>query len=642
KDKCDKIFFPKVVFEKQTTPGRNYNCPVVTGMPDVIKSLSDTELLSPDISFADSTIAKKTVWNFVREFGVTKNEYRKAYSEAEHFSGQIYEHISKMNLKLLKRAPERCVVFLARPYHGDDFLNGRLPKVVSDMGYDVITSDIIPEFENNPVCFYTQWENSNRIVSTLHHGLKYSPYFVYLNSFNCGPDVFTLQKVSEDLNKRNANFTILKIDEFNDNSSNILRIRTMFSFPRRIKKKNETVQISRAKKDIRKIVFPYFSDFHSPFIPYLFRKMGYEAEVLPPSDIISEREGLKYINNEVCYPAILVAGDIIRYLKSCENPSEITVGLTQTSGQCRASSYISIIGSALQKAGFDNRILAFGKTYDENGVKALGLPKRVFSFYLLKVVLYGDALARLYYSKVHSEKREGDCQKLLNKYIRRGKVIIGAGTRVQLFDLIKDAVHDFERIPSRHMPEKTVGIVGEIYVRYNRYANNDIARFFNRKGIRTVIPGFADFFRREIVNVRYNKEKNLRNTGLFYYLTWPLEHIFKKYIEPIENILKTSSDYIKNEDIFRLAEYADKHIGINAQFGEGWLLAGEISALAENGINDIVCIQPFGCISNHITGKGIEKSLKAQYPELNLFFIDVDQDTSEANIENRLRFITHH
>ena len=388
----------------------------------------------------------------------------------------------------------------------------------------------------------------------------------------------------------------------------------------------------------RKIVVPYFTSFISPLIPSVLRVAGYEVESLPMSNDESSEYGLKYANNEVCYPATLIIGDVIKAFKSGKyDPSHTAVGITQTGGQCRASNYLPMLKKALVDAGFNDVpviSLALGSGI-ENKQPAFKINWLKVLPIALRAVLYSDCINKFYHAALVREINKGMAADLRKLYLEMGAELIEEGKSSELLKHLPFAAEDFNSI-CRDISLPKVGIVGEIYLKFNSFANRNIVDWLAEHHIEVEPPVLIDFFTQAFVNRKAKTNAHLLKRGLTDIAYRGLYHIVKHEIEKTNKLCSTFRHFTSFNDIFHEAKLAKQVITLNAQFGEGWLLPAEIISYAQKGINSVISLQPFGCIANHIVSKGVEKRLKDLYPAINLLSLDFDSGVSDVNIKNRL------
>jgi predicted nucleotide-binding protein (sugar kinase/HSP70/actin superfamily) len=473
-------------------------------------------------------------------------------------------------------------------------------------------------------------------------------HFVQVTSFGCGPDAFIIDEISDILKRKGKNLTLLKVDDVNNAGSLKLRIRSLIEslkFKKETEIEPEAFQTTPEflEKDKNKtILVPFFSEFHSPYIPPTFKLMGYNMENMPPSDSQSAELGLKYANNEVCYPATLVIGDCIRALQSGKyDLNNIAFAITQTGGQCRATNYIALIKKALLSAGYgDIPVVSVSIMNTINEQSGFNLNVKNGARSVIYAVLYGDALSKMYYATAVREKEKGIALKLKEKYLQEGVSYTEKKDAKGLCRLLKEAAEAFnDAALEKEVPR--IGIVGEIFLKYNSFGHQYVVDWLVEQGIEPVIPSLSEFFTQYFPNAKFNEKHFLEHkkplkgkmlTALGE--TW-MNNIEKK----IDKAASAFRYYEPNGNIHLEAKKAEKIINLAAQFGEGWLIPAELASFAERNIFAAISIQPFGCIANHVVSKGIEKKVKDIYPDMNILFLDFDGGVSEVNVRNRLHFI---
>jgi len=661
----DRIFYPMATFgarhHKDAT--ESFNCPIITGYPDVIRSAINPEARfgipfdTPPVTFHKESLLKKGSWVYFKQFGVTKKEFDKAFDSALAEAGAFRKLTLDTASQIAKNALENnrlLVVLAGRPYHLDPAINHKIPDLFAEMGVDVITSDISTDESSGwsslgGVDALTMWSYPNRIFGSAGWVIKHPQVqFVQLNSFGCGPDAVTIDEVKAMLESHSLNPTLVRIDEITSQGSLKLRVRSLLDslklrdVPEVTENTRQTVKLFTEADRFRTILLPYFSQFHTFFLANSFKKQGFTVEILPPPDRESVEYGLKYATNDICYPATIIIGDLLKALKSGKyDPDKTAVGITATGGQCRATSYLSILKKGMITAGFPNSpvvgISVSGMNIDgQPGFKT----NKIKLFYdLFQNMLISDALSTMYYATIVREKRKGDSDGLLNLYFERANEIKGFDSLDQAIRLIGSAAHDFNSIEivDKRLPK--VLIVGEIFVKYNSFANNNVVDWLMERGCEVVVPHILDFFAQDIVNLEVNEEKNILDPSIWLsggirLLNSAVNH----YIHKANEALRPFRYYAPMHTANEIAGYAEQAISLTDQFGEAWLIPGEILAYAHSGVKNVVSVQPFGCIANHIVARGVEKRLKDLVPDLNILYLDADAGTSEANNVNRLHF----
>jgi predicted nucleotide-binding protein (sugar kinase/HSP70/actin superfamily) len=398
------------------------------------------------------------------------------------------------------------------------------------------------------------------------------------------------------------------------------------------------------KADRKKtILAPWFADFLSPFIPAIGEVAGYKIVNLPKTTKATAENGLKYGHNEVCYPLTLILGDIITALQSGEyDLDDVVVAITQTGGQCRATNYLSQIKAGMRSAGFSHIpvvAITAGEVY-QNEQKAFKLPILKIANILIYFLLYADALQQMYNSTIVKERQKGETQKTFDFYIELGVKATRNNQPKNLLKLLEQAVADFNDIPVHNKDLTKVGLIGEIYVKYNNYGQTYISEWLRSKEMEVVTPPVLDFLMQYFVNSEVNMDNGVKRNSFLQHVLNPL---FWKYmnvrINKVEHIMQRYRFHSPAVSIYTKAKYASDILDLSNQFGEGWTIAAEVACYARTCINRVVCIQPFGCIANHIVAKGIEKRLKKFYPDTHLLYLDVDGGMAEVNLQNRLHFL---
>lgn len=365
----DRILMPYVVYEQPDGKEINsYSCPIVAGYSDVVRSVDNLSipLDSPTVSFRNEKRLYRQCSDYLVSLGVARRKIRTAFRRALDEQRAFARQLRELNGGILRRSRDagRLTLLVAgRPYHADPLIQHKIAEMVAGMGVDVITDDIVrgENISTADTHYVAQWAYANRILRAAAWASRQdrNVQFVELTSFGCGPDALLTDEVRDLLGRHGKSLTLLKIDDVSNTGSLKLRIRSLI----------ESLKLGHASQAAprpfvttpdfgerdrkRKILVPFFTPFISPLIPALLKRAGYEAENLPMSTQASVESGLRYANNEICYPATLIVGDIVNALQSGRHdPTETAVAITQTGGQCRASNYIALIRKGLVNAGF--------------------------------------------------------------------------------------------------------------------------------------------------------------------------------------------------------------------------------------------------------------------------------------------------
>jgi len=663
RQKVDRIFYPFIVMEAPAdSEARNsYNCPIVAGYAEVVRNAIDTEERfgiptdAPIISMNNEKFLREGCRKYLKTLGIDKRTADKAIQKAIVAQQEYLEELHTEAMEIVEKARKenRMVVVLAgRPYHSDPLIQHKISDCIADMGIDVVTEFIAGDEDTSvyrELMAVTQWTYPNRIFKAAHY-VANSPdnvHFMMITSFGCGPDSFIIDETHDILDRKGKSFTLLKVDDVNNIGSLHLRVRSMveslkFSHQQKVDKPFITTPVFMEADRRRTILAPYFAGGYSEFVPTAFKMAGYTMINLPLGDKECVELGLQYANNEVCYPATVVVGSLLKALRSGKYPLDDTaVIITQTGGQCRATNYIMLIKKALVAAGFENvpvLALAFGSTLANEqpgfhfNAKEMALPA-------VCGMLYADCLSRIYYASRPRENQPGVAKALHQKYIDKALPLIENRDYRGLKRMIKEAAAEFTANIDTTKKLPRVGVVGEIYIKYNSFGHLNVLDWLADQGVEVVAPSIYNFFANNFVNRHINKENHLKPVDLPLFVTDVVYKILFRYAKTYDEACQDFPFYRPFADMFHEAKLASRVISMAANFGEGWLIPAEMSSLAEEGIHNIISLQPFACISNHIIAKGIEKKMRKLYPELNILFLDFDGGTSEANVFNRLHFL---
>lgn len=654
----DRIFMPFVIFERKGAGEQNsYNCPIATGYSEVIRSVQGDNIPidSPAISFKDKDLLYRQCRNYLRGLGVQEMTIVSAFRRAESEQNRFVHQLTECNRTILNEAltDRRFTIFLAgRPYHTDSLVQHKVSDMIAGMGIHVITDDVARGMEidcAHGVHFLAQWSYPNRILKAAEWCTEQGEdvQFVQLTSFGCGPDAFLTDEIRDLLARHGKAYTLLKLDDINNIGSMKLRVRSLVEslklrHEQSIRKfkaadsLGECISIRTEELRQKKILVPFFTPFISPLIPAVMQVAGYDVETLPPSDKESCDWGLKYANNEVCYPATLIVGDVIKAFKSGKyDPEKTVVAMTQTGGQCRASNYVALIRKALLNAGHAGiPVVPFTFTGDGlrsgfqvNWIKVLPVA--------IRTLLYSDCIAKFYHASAPRERTSGQAAALKDLYLRTAADLIRRGKSKDLYAYLGMAARQFNDIcKDKDCPK--VGVVGEIFLKFNPFAHKHLTDWLTERGIEVVPSALTDFFMQAFVNQEVRSKTDIQHkspSDVLYKLAY---RAIQKQITEVNRIASGFHYFTPLNDIFAEAEEARNIISLNAQFGEGWLLPAEIISCVRQGVNHVVSLQPFGCIANHIVSKGIEKRLRSLFPDLNLLSLDFDSGVSDVNIFNRL------
>ncbi|MDR1591771.1 MAG: acyl-CoA dehydratase activase-related protein [Prevotellaceae bacterium] len=664
--KVDRLFYPIIPKEEKEFGNtvNSYNCPVVSGYPDVIRNAMEVETRygipfdKPVITFVSDRALDRTAYNYFKTLGIDRATFNRAFDlalqERHQFKKQLFDN-QQAALENALASGKLLFIVAGRPYHADPLIHQKVGQILSDLGVTALTDDVFRPADDRDfkmLNLVSQWSYPNRTVQAAMAVAKLPQniQLIHLNSFGCGPDAFFLDETGDILKQAGKSHTVLRIDEIASPGSVRLRLRSLIeslkaTHPDSISRTSYSGYRVPYTKDDRKktVLVPWFADFLSPFIPPLAVLGGYTFVNLPKTCKATAELGLIYGNNEVCYPSTLVLGDIINGLQSGQyDRNNVAVAITQTGGQCRATNYLAQIKAGLTHAGFaDIPLIAvgFGSTI-QNSQEAFDMPYWKLRNIILHTLLYADSLQQMYNASIIREKQHGETQRLFDHYINKGIDCVNRNDHKALLPLLERAVTDFNQLDVEDKMLTRVGLLGEIYVKYNSYGQAHITEWMRSKGMEVVMPPIIDFFVQYFVNVGTNKQNHVqRGNSLSNILTPTLWKWVHARMMRYETCLSGYRYHLSSESVFTKAAYASEILDLSNQFGEGWLIAGEIASFVRRGIDRVVCVQPFGCIANHIVAKGIEKRVKTRYPSVRLLYLDIDGGMAKVNLHNRLHFL---
>lgn len=657
-----QIFYPSVVYEKKEFKDANnhFNCPVVISYPEVIKNNIDAidrnnvKFIAPFFSMDDEKILTKRIVEEFSKFNVTSEEAGKAVEAAYAERNQYKKDIRRKGeetVEFLRKNHKKGIVLCGKPYHVDPGINHGIPEIIRSYGFAVLTEDSISHLE--PLKYHLrvvdQWVYNSRLYRAASFVVK-EPYLdmIQLNSFGCGLDAVTTDQIAEILASGGKMYTMLKIDEGANLGAARIRIRSLKAAMEERDRKNyypETEDMSYHKipftkkmKKTHTILAPQMSPIHFKFIEEAVRACGYQLEVLPAIDQKAVEEGLKYVNNDACYPAIVVIGQILAALKSGKyDLNHTSVIISQTGGGCRATNYIGFLKLGLKQAGFEHiPIISL------NGVGLEKQPGFKFSPGLINrcimALIYGDLIMKVTNRTRPYEKVKGSSWDLYKKWEDKILKSIQNNNKRKFYQNIRGIIKDYEELELLEIEKPKVGIVGEILLKYHPTANNDIVGLLESSGAEAVIPDFLDFFFYSAYNYNF-KYKYLAGSKINKLLNNFCEYYLKSYRKVMKKELDKSKRFTSPTPIEELAGIASSILSVGNQTGEGWLLTAEMMEFLLNGVPNIICVQPVACLPNHITGKGMIKPLKEKYPETNIVPIDYDPGISLVNQLNRIKLM---
>ena len=660
------IFHPCVFYEYQETENaqNHYNCPIVISDAENIKNnvediqKENVHFIRPFIAFtSEKTAADRLVKTAKEEWNIPEKEVRTAVSKAWNEQLRAKDDIRQEGKRLLLEMEKNGgtgIVLAGRPYHIDPEINHGIPEMITSYGLTVFTEDSLPLDANpeRPLRVVDQWVYHSRLYNAAEFvSRRQDLELIQLTSFGCGLDAVTADQVNEILSKSNKLYTLIKIDEVNNLGAARIRVRSLLAAMEKRREKGikpngvshayeRTVFTRRMKQENYTIIAPQMSPIHFDLLSPVMKNHGYNMVILDNDNRSAIDTGLKYVNNDACFPSITVVGQIMQAVLSGKyDVNRLAIAMSQTGGCCRASNYVAFIRRALDKAGLSQiPVISFNLNGMEKNPGFTITPGLAVD--AAQAFIYGDLMMRCLYRVRPYEAVPGSADALHTKWKNicidslTGKHGIGDYKRI-----CKQMVKEFDGLPldeSRKKPR--VGIVGEILVKYMPLANNHLVDLLEHEGAEAVVPDILDFMNYCLYNSNYKAEylgkkkitAALGNAGI---------RLIKLVRKPAIEALRESRRFEAPLPIEKIAEMAKPFLSIGNEYGEGWFLAGEMAELISSGVSNIVCIQPFACLPNHVVGKGVIKALKQAFPQANIAAIDYDSSASEVNQLNRIKLL---
>ncbi len=659
------IFYPCIPYSRKEykDSDNHYNCPIVISYSEVIKNnveqLKDIEFINPFLPLEPKNLVKRIMeLDEFKKFGFTKKELQAAAAKAEAEHNQFREDVHKKGEETLKYIEEnnlKGIVLSGRPYHVDPEVNHGIDTLITSLGLCVLSEDSISHLceTQRPLRVVDQWMFHSRLYAAAdfvgnHKNLE----LVQLNSFGCGVDAVTTDQVEEILSSFGKMYTLIKIDEINNLGAVRIRLRSLLaSMNKRDKVANPCANCSGCyeqnkvsfTKDMREdytILIPQMAPIHFEILETAVQSEGYKVELLRECTPHTVETGLKYVNNDACYPSILTTGQMIEALESGKyDVNKTALIMSQTGGGCRATNYIGFIRKALKDAGYPQvPVISFNVVGMEKMPGFKITPSLMEK--LLKCVVYGDLLQKMLYKNRAYEVNKGESQAVFDKWMEKAKALVRNSNSKEFKKSIYDIVNDFEKIElDTSIQKPKVGIVGEVLIKYHPYGNNFVAEKLEAEGAEVILPdfmGFVKFIATHKITFNELLKTNATKAKIFE-IAISLIDIFEKDVRIALN--KSKKDYLQPCDIWHLEKKVQDVLSIGNQTGEGWFLTAEMIEYIENGIPNIICVQPFACLPNHVVGKGVIKTIRSMFPEANIAPVDYDPGASEANQTNRIKLL---
>ena len=663
----DFIFYPCIPYERNEFPDSNnhYNCPIVTSYAENIKNNVDeitsgqVKFLNPFMAFTnEETLSSQLIKTFGSvDFNIPESEIRDAVAEGWKELAVVRMEMQKKGEEVLKYMEEtgrRGIVLAGRPYHIDPEINHGIPELITSYGIAVLTEDSVSHLHQpeRPLIVMDQWMYHSRLYAAANFVKTRDDLdLIQLNSFGCGLDAVTTDQVNDILTRSGKIYTCLKIDEVNNLGAARIRIRSLIAAIR-VREKKQTkrtvmpsnynrVVFTKEMRDNYTILCPQMSPIHFELLEPAFNAAGYNLVVpdVPARECVDV--GLKFVNNDACYPSLIVVGQLMAAVKSGKyNMDKTAILISQTGGGCRASNYIGFIRRALEKAGYPNvPVISINLSGLESNPGFTLTPKLIqHGLYALE---FGDIFLRCLYATRPYEAVPGSANELHEKWEEK---VISFITQDKILShrkykkMCREIIRDFDSLPRLDIKKPRVGVVGEILVKFHPAANNYLVDLLESEGAEAVVPDLTDF----LLYCFYNTGFKADNLG-FSQKSKRIGRLGIKFFEWLRSAavdeFKKSRHFTPPAHIEDLAKYAKDIVSEGNQTGEGWFLTGEMLELIHTGTPNIVCTQPFACLPNHVVGKGVIKELRHRYPNSNIVAIDYDPGASEVNQLNRIKLM---
>ena len=666
----DLIWYPCIQHgPKEFSRDNNYHCPMVISYPELIRNnmqdvMGETPFYAPFLPLADKKSLVPALVKALKDLPFSKGEISDAvevaWAEQEKCKAD-YQEMTKKTVSRLVAEQVPTIVLAGRPYHLDSGINHGIPELITSLGMAVLTEDGVAPlgYEIKHLRVVDQWSYHSRLYRAAEFVSRTEGFqIVELNSFGCGLDSIVADQVKDILSAKHKIHTLLKIDEGTNLGAVTIRLRSLQSVMERSMRKHhnpeslvettiddipsydyDRVVFTEEMSKTYKILVPQMSPLHFQLLDPVLNSEGYDFEMLPAPTREDVEIGLKYINNDACYPAIIVVGQLMSALLSGKYDVDKTaVIISQTGGGCRATNYIGYLRKALIDAGMEQVPILSLNASDMERQPGFKLTKS-FLHRMIQAVVYGDALMQCVLATRPYEINPGSADALCDYWIKKLRERITKANIFQYSKYIKNIIDDFDNLPvDKSKPRPRVGVVGEIYVKFHPSANNNINELIEKEGGEVVTSGLLDFFLYCAMDSTY-RAKHLDGTWLSGFFGSLAREALELYRLPYAKAVAASKNFDPLQRMTKVAKEAAHFIDLGNQCGEGWFLTGDMIDLIEKGAKQVVCLQPFGCLPNHVSGKGMVKTLSEAYPDVRIAAIDYDPGSSAVNQANRLKLL---
>ena len=670
------IFMPCVNYERREfdNADNNFNCPIVAFYPQVLAKNVERLRTDPGIRFLDPFVSLDNPGKLAERLVEIFADWNVTLPEAKAAVKAGYEELDKVRadikaegdraVQYMREHHMRGIVLAGRPYHIDPEINHGIPEMITTLGCVVLSEDALTsgmthsKLDRKALRVRDQWVYHTRLYEAAAQvGAEPDMNLVQLNSFGCGVDAITTDQVQEILERVGDVYTVLKIDEISNLGAAKIRLRSLQAATAERPVRAPAAEIDTtgdnpvfglAERKTHTVYAPQMAPIHFRMLEPIFRASGMNVEVLEHASAADVEVGLKYVNNDSCYPAIMVIGQLLnKFLSGEADPDASTVAITQTGGMCRATNYVGQLRKALKDAGYPQvPVLAVSAQGLESNPGFRITPGLVVR--CIQGLVLGDLLQNVLLRVRPYERVEGSAMELYarwdaitREFFSNGGFSPTLNRRVGYTWMIKQIVKEFGGLDLLDVPRRPrVGVVGEILVKFQPDANNDAVRVIEEEGCEAVLPGLMAFFLQGMYTADYRHDTFGLGTTKSRLTQKSLIWLIEQFERPMRKALAaTNAKFDVPEKIDALAAKAQDVISLGTQAGEGWLLTGEMIELIEHGTPNIICAQPFACLPNHVVGRGMFAEIRRQHPEANIVSIDYDPGASEVNQLNRIKLM---
>ena len=655
-----RIFYPCMPYNMEDDvnhTGNHYNCPVVASYAENIRNNMDV-LRNENIAFIEpflpinnpkKMLQRLTEVEFFTADNITSKELKAAMDAGYKELEQYREDVRNKGKEILQTAKEKnlpVILLVGRPYHIDPEINHGIPEMIQSYNLAIVSEDSVYHMDTpkDELSIVNQWSYHARLYHAASFAAAHPEInLIQLSSFGCGLDAITTNQVREIMEGHQRLYTMIKLDEVSNLGAARIRLRSLLAVLSRRHVPGyqpiitpERPHFTHECKGTHTILAPQMAPIHFNLISHVLNRYGYQVVIpeTPKEDSINL--GLQYVQNDMCYPAIVVIGQMLQALKSGKyDPDNTSIVLFQTCGACRATNYLNLMRRALRNAGLPQvpAFACWGLEQDAFRLNASGFKD------VAKAVVYGDLLQNVTNRMRPYELIPGSTDKLFAKWMAKVKEELDHGNFLKYRQTIQELVQEFDAIPLiPNLWKPKVGVVGEILVEYHPVANNHLEEVLAREGAEVVMPELANFLlymafdgitRHDILDGSW-----LNKVGAQMFIK-----VADFFMSPMRKALAKSKHFTAPVSIYKVAELAAQHVSLGNMAGEGWLLPGEMTKLMEEGVRNVVCLQPWACLPNHILGKGVFREIRRTYEDANLVAMDCDAGASEVNQLNRLKLM---